>query len=67
MLRVYPKQVDDSARDSRSPRFHVNKGKSESVLIPSTGRDKLSPLMNSCHATRRRRAPVYVDCAYTGP
>ncbi len=50
MVCVYPKQADYSAYDSRSLRFHVNEERERaSLLIPSAGRDKLSPLMKSFH------------------
>lgn len=50
MTHVYPKQADYSAYDSWSQRFRVNKeSESASLLIPSAGRDKLSPLMKSFH------------------
>lgn len=46
-----------SAYDSRSPRFHINKeSESASLLIPSAGRDKLSPLMKSFHRLHAGRA-----------
>lgn len=60
---VYPKQAGRSACDSRSPGFHVNKeNKSASLLIPSAGRDKLSPLMKSFHRLCSGAEPVYVYC-----
>lgn len=69
MASVYPKPADCSAYDSRSPRFHVDEEhESASLLIPSAGRDKLSPLMKSfhrLHAGSVGKEPVYVDCTYT--
>lgn len=69
MAHVYPKQADYSAYNSRSPRFHVNEErKSASLLIPSAGRDKLSPLMKSFHrlnAGSVEKEPVYVNCTYS--
>lgn len=53
--------------DSRFLRFHVHKEhKSASLLIPSTGRDKLSPLMKSFHGLQAvGEEPVRVDCTHT--
>ena len=57
MEYVYPKHTVHATAG------HVNKqSMSASLLIPSAGRDKLSPLMKSFHRLHAGREPVYVYC-----